>query len=129
MNFKPGAAGELLKLIFPQFYPIAVAASAVTGYVKPCGIGIRVFSDRFPPTRNALDRKLCRIMTCAYIYKTCVGIEIINAIRRDFPEFLDREVMIKNLARVFDGAVFPALVLEISDVFFLLRIVTPYTKC
>jgi hypothetical protein len=85
-----------LELILPHSDSVAVASAAVAGYVKRFHVRIGVLSNCFPPARNALNREFACVVACPDIYKTDVFVDVINSVWRDFPEFLNRKIVVEN---------------------------------
>jgi hypothetical protein len=49
-------------------------------------------------------------------------VEIVNPVRRNLPQFGQGKIMVENFARVFVFTILRAVVFEVPDVLFLLRI-------
>jgi hypothetical protein len=79
-NCQAGLVGETLELALPQAHPVAVAAAAIGGNDKGCGLGIACFAEAIPPAANTLDCEGRGVGVDADIDPALVGGDVVDAI-------------------------------------------------
>ena len=100
--------------------PITSAAVAID--IESLCVRVCLFANVKPPLQDTVDRKFCRIMTCSEIYESSIIPNIVYAVWGYRSQFLVEEIVIKDFTSILLPAVFLAVVLEVSKVFFLLAV-------
>ena len=113
---------DMLQEILPCPGTAAVAAAGICEKDNLTGIGITLSALGLPPLRNALDRKLRRVVREADVETAGIGMQVIDSIGHGNAVGKRAKIMIINLLRLT-----PPLgtgILEASDQLFFLAINT-----
>ena len=122
MDLKAGLFGQTRERDLPEANAATVASAAITGDEQLPPGSKHLTSDAIPPSPNALPCELSRVGAGAEIHERRIVVDDVHAVRRDFPQISQLEVVIKNVTGRTFRAVLGPVVLEIPNVFLLLAV-------